>query len=181
VQRIRGHKVTNVDPQPFGDGDYQETRYLVDGVWHMGDIEGMRRVLVSAPRGEAKVVVPDFVRALSSVDAEPGAFEGYEGLQEVVLPDSLEYIGWWAFAGCKDLVKVIIPSSVQRICQQAFFGCTSLREIGPLNDTIEIENTAFAGCASLPEPTRARIKAINPTAYFTLTPPHPNTNNWSNQ
>jgi hypothetical protein len=168
---IPGHKVTGLDPAPFGEGDYQESRYLVDGIWRMGTIGTQRRVLVRGPRGQAKVVVPDFVEALSSLDAESGAFEDCEDLREVVLPDGLGVIGWWAFGGCAALATAVIPPSVKEIHPYAFQQCGALADIGPLAHGVKLHDASFVGCGSLPDATRARIEEINPGAL--LPPPVP--------
>ena len=47
----------------------------------------------------------------------------------VVLPDSLQYIGDYAFSGCKTLQSVNIPENVTYIGTRAFSGCSSLKSL----------------------------------------------------
>lgn len=57
-------------------------------------------------------------------------------LEAVVLPDSIQSIGWFAFSGCSNLKSIAIPSSVKIIEYGAFDGCSSL--------TIYCEKGSFA-------------------------------------
>lgn len=45
---------------------------------------------------------------------------------ELILPDTLEYIGEYAFANCTAMNTIIIPASVTYIGEGAFYGCSSL-------------------------------------------------------
>lgn len=57
------------------------------------------------------------------------AFQYCRELQNIVLPDKLEDIGYSAFAGCKKLEKIVIPEAVKKIESNAFMDCASLKEI----------------------------------------------------
>ena len=54
------------------------------------------------------------------------AFEGYEGLTSVAIPDSVTKIGGLAFSNCRNLESVGIPDSVTDIGDRAFFRCDRL-------------------------------------------------------
>lgn len=49
-----------------------------------------------------------------------------KGVSAVILPDTVESIGWFAFCGCFGLETVSIPASVTSIAYGAFDGCPNL-------------------------------------------------------
>ena len=57
------------------------------------------------------------------------AFEDYESLKSVVIPDSVKEIGDSAFQGCTGLSSIVIPDSVTEIGVGAFSLCTGLKTI----------------------------------------------------
>lgn len=52
-----------------------------------------------------------------------------ETLSEIVIPNSVTYIGVAAFYGCSDLERVTIGKSVTSIDTQAFYSCWALTDI----------------------------------------------------
>ena len=78
-----------------------------------------------------------------------GAFRLCRSLENVVLPKSLQSVGWQAFAGSDALEGIIIPEGVASIGSYAFGECIKLSNVS-LPSTLEsIGNTAFHGCISL--------------------------------
>lgn len=75
-------------------------------------------------------------------------FKDCIGLQNVVLPEGLEEIGYWAFYGCNNLKNINIPTSLRTIENEVFKDCTSLTEI-TLNNVENIYAAAFEGCTNL--------------------------------
>ena len=53
------------------------------------------------------------------ITVEDGAFNGCTNLREVVLPDTVSYIGHYTFLDCKNL-RIILPESVSFIGKYAF-------------------------------------------------------------
>ena len=76
-------------------------------------------------------------------------FAGIESLENLVLLDTVTWIGNYAFAGCTSLASVSIPGSVTTIGNNAFAGCNSLASIVIPGSVTMIGNTAFVGCSSL--------------------------------
>ena len=74
-----------------------------------------------------KVKVPDVLRIegeLYVVDwIDEGAFAGYDGVTEVVLPEALLGIGDEAFVDCKGLRNIVLPPNLYHIGRDAFRGC----------------------------------------------------------
>ena len=57
------------------------------------------------------------------------AFEGYNSLTSVTIPDSVTSIGNYAFYGCSGLTSITIPDSVTSIGSNVFDGCSGLTSI----------------------------------------------------
>ena len=90
-----------------------------------------------------------FIRKVTigrSVKTIENAFLNSEGLEEVVLPDSLTSIGYSAFSNCIGLKSVIIPDGVTEIQGYAFSGCTGLTSITIPDSVTSIGADAFNGC-----------------------------------
>ncbi len=70
-------------------------------------------------------------------------------IKGVILPSTLETIGWQAFSSCAYLTSVTIPAGVTSIGDGAFYGCTGLTEIIIPASVKTIEIQAFRDCSSL--------------------------------
>ena len=78
-----------------------------------------------------------------------GTFEGWENLEEIVLPESLRTLGWDVFKDCVKLNNVVLPENVKSVSMNAFAGCTSLSNITLSSEALSINNHAFYNCISL--------------------------------
>ena len=88
-----------------------------------------------------KITLPSTLTNISS-----GAFRE-TGLNEIKLPDALEYIQSMAFYECASIKKVIIPKSVKDIGKAAFQNCSNLNKVEFKGDSInEIKCYAFTQC-----------------------------------
>ncbi len=103
-------------------------------------------VLIDAQTAKGDVVVPEGVTEINSFAF---ANEGNE-VTSVVLPTTLEYVGWRAFCDNDKLTKVtILGGSEYSIERDAFVGCTSLKEISFGKGLTSIGVEAFLGCTGL--------------------------------
>lgn len=75
--------------------------------------------------GSGTVTLPSEIDGCPVVAIADGAFRGQD-VTGVILPDTLESIGWFAFAGCVRLETIVLPRSVQDIAYGAFDHCTHL-------------------------------------------------------
>lgn len=75
--------------------------------------------------GSGTVTVPSQIEGCPVVSIADGAFRGQD-VTAVILPDTVESIGWFAFAGCVRLESVTLPRSVCAIAYAAFENCTHL-------------------------------------------------------
>ncbi len=104
------------------------------GSWAFKDCTGLK-----------EVAIEDEGVALSIAER---AFENC-GLTELVIPDRVHYISWYAFNNCGALKRLIIGDGIQEILTSTFQGCTSLEEIEFGNKLNSIKDGAFEDCSSL--------------------------------
>jgi len=69
-------------------------------------------------------------------------------IKEIILPETLEYLGSYNFQYCDSLESIKIPKNVKKISDGCFQYCSSLKEIDLGNVEI-IGNYVFDGCTSL--------------------------------
>lgn len=69
-------------------------------------------------------------------------------INEIILPEHLDFIPQSAFEGCSNLDYVNIPQNTKSINNNAFKNCSSLKSV-LLNNYITIQSNAFSGCISL--------------------------------
>jgi len=70
-------------------------------------------------------------------------------LEEVVIPNSVTYIGESTFADCSGLTNINIPDSVTSIDRFAFSACSGLTNINIPDSVTSIGESAFSGCSGL--------------------------------
>lgn len=73
------------------------------------------------------------------------------GLEEIVIPDSVKWIGYSAFYGCTNLKKVTLSKKLEDIDAEAFQNCKNMKlSERDLPKTLKtIGDNAFANCTSL--------------------------------
>lgn len=76
-------------------------------------------------------------------------FVNGEEVKEVVFPDSMTKIGFFAFFGCKSLTSITIPDSVIEIEWNAFAFCSNLTNVVMGNSVTSIQARAFDECTNL--------------------------------
>lgn len=124
------------------NGDLPEEYTVKQGTYGIAFGAFVRQDIESAKNQVKKVTVPDSVQALY------GSFVGCVSLEEVVLPDSLSSIGYYAFLGCFSLESIIIPDSVTSIDYYAFSDC-GLTNVTIPDSVTSIGYGAFSSCDSL--------------------------------
>ena len=74
-------------------------------------------------------------------------FKSNQILQEIIIPDTIEYIGESAFDSCKGLTFVSLPSGLEYIDSKVFKNCLNLKNIVLSASVKEIRDSAFYGCS----------------------------------
>ena len=72
-----------------------------------------------------------------------------EAIEEVVVPEGIEYIDFGAFKNCTALRSVSLPRSLRIIYDGSFEGCTALERIELPESLESIGYDAFKGCGML--------------------------------
>lgn len=114
-----------------------------------------------APSMKGSFVVKAGTRVIAN-----GAFLN-GGFNEVILPDSLSYIGENAFQRCMKLTRITIPKHLIAIGNGAFYGCEALAiELVFPECTRKIGDRAFSGCLNIENVTfPLSIEAIGRAAF----------------
>ena len=89
------------------------------------------------------VIIPDSVKEIGG-----DAFNGCISLKSVSIPNSVTKIGFSAFSACKSLINIVIPDSVETIKSGAFYGCKSLTNLFIPNLVKDLDG-AFSKCTGL--------------------------------
>lgn len=106
-------KVTVAEGNPY--------MQVIDGIIYSAD---KKSVILCVPKyNKTKVTILDGV-----VDIAPNAFYGCEKIQEIVMPDTVKMIGYWAFCTANNLEKVNISENCEFIGQYAF-AATAVKNI----------------------------------------------------
>ena len=102
-----------------------------------------------------KIVIPESINgkpvvgigALEETDTYYGkVFSAVFGNCEVVIPNTVTYIGGKAFHDAKGLTKLSGGENCTRIGEYAFMNCTNLSEITFIDNVTDLADDAFAGC-----------------------------------
>lgn len=78
-----------------------------------------------------------------------GAFYGNQYITNVLIPDTVTFIGMQAFDSCSKLESIVIGDNVTYIGERAFAVCESLRSAVIGNGITSISVAAFSYCTSL--------------------------------
>lgn len=90
------------------------------------------------------------IGALNDTDTYYGfVFVTVFGKCEIIIPDSVEYIGGESFLGSKGLVKLSGGKNCKKIGEYAFSNCENLEEITFLDTVDDVAENAFVGCTKL--------------------------------
>lgn len=108
----------------------------VDGVLYSNNLDEIKYF----PANKKKYKIPNSIKTIR------GTFRNCWGLQEIILPPTLNSIDEESFMGCDSLQEVVIPDTVLTIKEKAFQGCKKLEKITFSSSLVSIGDEAFAGC-----------------------------------
>ncbi len=91
-----------------------------------------------------EMIIPDSVKYIGE-----RAFDSNMTLYKVQLPEGLEAIEEGTFVSCTALEEIVIPEGVERIGDSAFENCTNLKEITVPKTVTAMGELIFNGCTSL--------------------------------
>ena len=96
----------------------------------------------------AELTMPDG-RILPVIGLGENLFSRNDRLSEIIVPDSVTYVGAGAFCRCSGLRRVKLPSSLEELPGDLFFGCTRLEEIELPGGLRRIGAGCFEECVQL--------------------------------
>ena len=96
-----------------------------------------------------EIVLPENHDGKSVTSIGDSAFNGYENITSVIIPDSVTIIGEYAFNNCSDLTTITIGNNVTSIGERAFSSCRSLTSITIPDSVTNIGDGAFFWCDAL--------------------------------
>lgn len=123
-------------------------------------------ILIQRYKGSAKdVIIPSIIEDFPVVSLS-GTFKDNGYIRSVIIPNSVEEIGYCAFYKCTALTSINIPDSVKDIGEKAFSGCTSLTSVNIPDSVKEIGRAAFFECTSITSVTIGKgIESIGMYAF----------------
>ena len=86
---------------------------------------------------------------IKSKNINTSAFEGCDGLKELIVSDGVEVLPSYLVRDCISLTKVTLPSTLKTIRSYAFYNCSSLETITLPKDLTTIDSYAFYNCTNL--------------------------------
>lgn len=89
-----------------------------------------------------------FSASIKSINSIGGS---RDNLKSLMLPKSLQYIGYDAFSYCSQLTHLELNEGLEVIGDNAFAFCTQLEQVRIPESVIEIGTNPFAGCTSISE------------------------------
>ena len=85
-------------------------------------IENGNAVIVSYLGSDKTVSIPSTLDGLKVTAIGEESFKN-SSAERIIIPDTVEYIDWFAFYSCKSLCEITLPSSVTSIAHGAFDNC----------------------------------------------------------
>lgn len=136
---INGNGVTSIGSNAFKGAAWYDNQ--PDGLIYIGKVAYMYKGEM-APN--THITIEDGTTEIAS-----NAFNGYDALSSIDIPNSVIRIGERAFNGCDSLSTITIPNSLTTIEKYAFQGCKGLTSLNLGNGVKSIGERAFYDCNTL--------------------------------
>ena len=136
---INGNGITSIGSDAFKGAAWYDNQ--PDGLIYIGKVAYMYKGEM-APN--THIIIEDGTTEIAS-----NAFNGYDALFSIDIPNSVIKIGENAFKGCYSLSTITIPNSLTTIEKYAFQKCTGLTSLNLGNGVKSIGENAFGGCTNL--------------------------------
>lgn len=123
-----------------------------------------KTTLVAYPIGKEldEFVIPDTVEELGYF-----CFDGVKYLKKVTLSSKIKVVEGSAFNNAKELKTVILPENLKEITRNAFSNCENLETITLPNSLEKISSYAFYNCSSLKEIYIPKsVKSMGERAFY---------------
>ncbi len=96
-----------------------------------------------------EITIPSKInnKTVTRIDSE--AFKDCKNITNIIIPNSIEYIGYEAFRGCTNITSITIPDNVIHIGYHAFADCSNLTTVFIGKGVDTICDNAFSCCEKL--------------------------------
>lgn len=162
----RGTIVTNITE--IGESKYENDNALIQVVLGTG-VTNISYASFKNCKNLKSISIPNTIQE----DIGGESFYGCTSLTDIIIPESITYIGWGLFNGCSSLTNIVfmaddiwfedsvfwncinleyieLPVNMNSmIPPDLFTGCTKLKEITIPNTVTEIQDYAFSNCRNL--------------------------------
>lgn len=124
---------------------------------------------------EKCVRLPEGIRVI-----EEYAFQECKAMEEILLPETVEWIKWGAFEGT-NLHSITLPPRLKCVKHYAFNHCRRLEKLDILCEYSAIESNAFSGCSSIRwnlGPPQVQMELLRILGERLFSPPKNNDDYW---
>ena len=123
------------------------TRNIPAGITFTVDADGVLTGAEGLTESGMTVEIPSVVNGIAVREIGQDVFKDNKNIAVLIIPDTVERLGYRVCSGCTALREVRLSSSLRVISDEAFDGCSSLQKVNFPSTLKEIRSDAFSGTA----------------------------------
>ena len=123
------------------------TRNIPAGITFTVDADGVLTDAEGLTESGMTVEIPSVVNGIAVREIGQDVFKDNKNIAVLIIPDTVERLGYRVCSGCTALREVRLSSSLRVISDEAFDGCSSLQKVNFPSTLKEIRSDAFSGTA----------------------------------
>ena len=123
------------------------TQNIPAGITFTVDADGVLTGAERLTESGMTVEIPSVVNGIAVREIGQDVFKDNKNIAVLIIPDTVERLGYRVCSGCTALREVRLSSSLRVISDEAFDGCSSLQKVNFPSTLKEIRSDAFSGTA----------------------------------
>lgn len=123
------------------------TQNIPAGITFTVDADGVLTGAEGLTESGMTVEIPSAVNGIAVREIGQDVFKDNKNVAVLIIPDTVERLGYRVCSGCTALREVRLSSSLRVISDEAFDGCSSLQKVNFPSTLKEIRSDAFSGTA----------------------------------
>ena len=123
------------------------TQNIPAGITFTVDADGVLTGAEGLTESGMTVEIPSVVNGIAVREIGQDVFKDNKNIAVLIIPDTVERLGYRVCSGCTALREVRLSSSLKVISDEAFDGCSSLQKVNFPSTLKEIRSDAFSGTA----------------------------------
>ncbi len=123
------------------------TQDIPAGITFTVDADGVLTDAEGLTESGMTVEIPSAVNGIAVREIGQDVFKDNKNIAVLIIPDTVERLGYRVCSGCTALREVRLSSSLRVISDEAFDGCSSLQKVNFPSTLKEIRSDAFSGTA----------------------------------